>query len=62
MPIMENILARSEACETPKLKDDLLEAEIRAHLRFTQRIGWIMICFLSFLFGAGAFHLIAISF
>lgn len=45
MSIMENTLPRSEVCETSKLNDDLLEAEIRAHLRFTQRLGWIMIYF-----------------
>jgi hypothetical protein len=61
MSIMENTLPRSEVCETSKLNDDLLEAEIRAHLRFTQRLGWIMIYFFSFLLSAGAIHFIALS-
>lgn len=62
MSIMENNVFRSEIRETSQLLDEALKAEIRAHLLFTQRLGWIMICFLSFLLSVAAFHFSAISF
>lgn len=61
MSIMDNTSLHSNGFESLLMRDDALEAEIRNHLRFTQSLGRVMICFLSILLCAVAFHFIAIG-
>ncbi|MEJ5025492.1 hypothetical protein [Brucella anthropi] len=62
MSIMENTAQRPNGFEGRFMLDDALEAEIRAHLRFTRSLGRFMICGLSVLLCGAAFHFSAISF
>ncbi len=57
-----SIAQRLEAFETLLVNDDVLAAQIRAHLRFTQRLTRIICAFLFLLLCGVALHLIAISF
>ncbi|WP_449415481.1 hypothetical protein [Ochrobactrum teleogrylli] len=61
MSIIENTSLQLNGLEHLFVQDDALEAEIRAHLRFTRWLGRIMIGFLFVLFSVVAFHFSAIS-
>ncbi len=62
MSIMENTTLHLNGFETLLVHDEALEAEIRAHLRFTRWLGRIMISFLFVLLGVVAFQFPAIDF